>query len=41
MKKNKKQHLLLVVLLVIVIGVVCGGIRMVKAGRRRTEPAFY
>ena len=26
MKKNKKQHLLLVVLLVLVIGVVCGGI---------------
>lgn len=41
MKKNKKQHLLLVVLLVIVIGVVCGGIRMVQSRKSaESEPAF-
>ena len=41
MKKNRKQHLLLAVLLVIVIGVVCGGIRMVQSRKAaESEPAF-
>ena len=41
MKKNKKQHLLLAVLLVVVIGVVCGGIRMVQSRKAaESEPAF-
>ena len=41
MKKNRKQHLLLAVLLVVVIGVVCGGIRMVQSRKAaESEPAF-